>query len=203
MSQKKPPRKVPRTGWKLPPCCLSCEAENSFEERTVPCVQEIRGEDVHYKGPKWVCKECGAAFMSPAQATQGVKLAVKAYQVNHGLMTAAEISEGRKRMGLSSQDLADETDLGVATIKRLEAGTTVQRKTTNKILLRTLAENDVLPDYEIAIEIPGIGRPCAFFPSPCPWEDERPWNQNSWSWSSQFRESQDFTPDFLTPQPVG
>lgn len=180
MSQKKPPRRVPRTGWKLPPRCLTCEAENRFEERSVPCIQEIRGEEVHYQGPKWVCAECGAAFMSPEQATQGVKIAVETYQRKHSLLTAEQIREGRKSKNLSTKELAKGTKLGVATIKRLEAGTTVQQPSTNRLLQVFLSDGAELPDYEFTFDWPA--EPAVCHSGPSPWEKGAAWNlKDPWS----------------------
>jgi hypothetical protein len=81
---KKAPRKVPRNAWKLPPCCLSCKAEDSYELQTASATQEIRGEEVRYSAQKYICTECEATLMSPEQTTQGVKNAVAAYQLKHG-----------------------------------------------------------------------------------------------------------------------
>lgn len=186
MSQKKPPRRVPRTGWKLPPHCLTCEAENRFEERSVPCIQEIRGEEVHYQGGKWVCAECDAAFLSPEQATQGVKIAVETYQREHGLLTAEQIRDGRKSKKLSTKELAKGTKLGVATIKRLEAGTTVQQPSTNRLLHVFLSEGSKTSDYELTFCWHTEAAACPSGRSP--WQKDAAWNTRE-PWSPSQMES--------------
>ncbi len=113
--------------------------------------------------------------MSPKQATDAVKRAVAVFQVKHGLLTAEKIREGRRNKGLSVSELADEAVLGVATIKRLEAGTTVQRSGTNTLLLTVFChEDEELPDYKMSLD-------CKDFASVCSaafakWRDEEPWN---------------------------
>lgn len=124
---------------------------------------------------KWVCAECQTVFMSPSQATESVKLAVTAYQQKHALLTADEIRNGRHRMGLGVSDFAHAADLGEATVKRLEAGTTVQQPSTNRLLLTILSEEQELPDYTISMNCSDFANLC--LPVPSYWNDEEPWNE--------------------------
>ena len=146
----------------------------------MPAVQLIRDEEIHCDVMKWVCAECGAAFMSPAQATEAVKRAVTAYQEKHGLLTADQIRNGRHRLALSVSELASKADLGEATVKRLEAGTTVQRAGTNTLLLTILSGEPELPDYRISLSCSDFTTQCQ--PLNCPWNDDKAWNNpNPWS----------------------
>lgn len=139
-NQKKAPRKVPRTAWKLPPCCLGCRAEDSFELHPVRAIQEIRDEEIHYETEKHVCKECGAALMSPAQTTRSVKNAVAAYQRKYGLLTGEDVAAARKKAAMSSAEFADAAGCGHATIKRVEAGITILSAGNNKLIRDLIAE---------------------------------------------------------------
>jgi transcriptional regulator with XRE-family HTH domain len=136
---KKAPRKVPRNAWKLPPCCLGCEAEDSFELSPVATVQDIRGEEIHYETEKYVCQECWAALMSPAQTTRSVKNAVAAYQRKHGYLTGKAVATARKKAGMSSKDFAEAAGCGLATIKRVEAGITVLSPGNEKLIRDLIA----------------------------------------------------------------
>lgn len=147
----------------------------------MPSTQLIRKEDIRCDVRKWVCAECGAAFMSPAQATDAVRLSISAYQQKHGLLTADQIRTGRLRIGLSVAELADEADLGEATIKRLEAGTTVQRPGTNTLLLTILSDDAELPDYKVCLSCADFSTLC--LPVDSAWDDEQPWNNPS-PWES-------------------
>ncbi len=155
--------------------CPGCSREGTIKEQWMPTVQLIRDEEIKCDVKKWTCSECGAAFMSPTQATEAVKQAVAICQKKHGLLTADQIREGRRKKGLSVGDLAVVAKLGVATIKRLEAGTTIQRLSTNTLLLTVLAEeNDDLPDYHTSIESELISGDDSAVPSQ--WKDEASWN---------------------------
>lgn len=179
----KPPRRKNRGNWNVPAVCPGCTNEGTLVERLMPSSQLIGGEEIHCEVTKWTCKECDAAFMSPAQATESVKRAVTAYQLKHDLLTAAQIREGRKKKGLSVSELAHEADLGVATIKRIEAGTTVQRLGTNTLLLTVFNhEDEVLPDYEISLDCKDFAVACSVALSK--WKDEVPWNLPD-PWNSQ------------------
>jgi len=104
-------------------------------EVMVSGLQLIHGTEIRCDVPKYVCGNCEAAFMSPEQATRGVKLAVAEYQQAHGLLTAEKLKAYRKQRGLRTAELAQRSKLGEATIKRLEAGLTVQTPGTNRLLM--------------------------------------------------------------------
>lgn len=161
---------------------MNCEAKNSFEQRSVPCIQDIRGEEVHYQGPKWVCTECEAAFMSPEQATLGVKAAVETYQSKHGFLIARKIRDDRTACGLSVAELASDANVGVATIKRLEAGTTVQQASTDTLIRKAL-ENHGIPGFSIETEVVLlIDSDWIADTLKQRWNPETPWNkENPWS----------------------
>jgi DNA-binding transcriptional regulator YiaG len=148
---------------------------DSLGEQLVQSMQLIRGEDIVCQVKKWVCAGCEAAFMSPSQATESVKAAVIAYQQKHRLLTAGEIRAGRHRLQLGVSDFAHAADLGEATVKRLEAGTTVQQPSTNRLLLTILSEEQELPDYTISMDCSDFGNLC--LPVPSYWGDEKPWNE--------------------------
>ena len=124
-NQIKEPRKVPRTGWKLPSHCLGCDTADSFDLQLVRSSQLIRGEETSYQTKKYVCTSCGAAVISPAQITQGVKDAIVAYQRKHDRLIGSTIADARKSAGLTSAEFAREAGCGQATIKRVEAGLTI------------------------------------------------------------------------------
>ncbi|MCF7733111.1 MAG: hypothetical protein K9N23_15585 [Akkermansiaceae bacterium] len=175
-------KSVLHPNWSVPANCPGCSKEGTLTEHLMPTCQLIRGEEIHCQVPKWVCAHCGAAFMSPAQATAGVRIAVTAYQREHGLLTAEDIQVGRHRLGLRVAELAEEAEIGEATIKRLEAGTTVQRHGTNRLLLNILSDETELPDYQITMDFPDFPTLC--LPLPSPWEDDKPWN-NPGPWAAQ------------------
>ncbi len=145
MPTKRPPtrRKAPsrqRPEWSLPDQCLSCGyGPDPYVERTVDSVHEIKGEEVSCSVAKWFCRHCNTSFLSPSQADQAVRRGVEAYQMLHGLMTAKEIKAKREEHGWSQSVLADNANLGVASIKRWESGALVQTKANDDSLRRALS----------------------------------------------------------------
>jgi putative zinc finger/helix-turn-helix YgiT family protein len=167
----------------VPAVCPGCSKEGLIEERMIPTTQLISNEEIQCDVKKWVCSGCNAAFMSPKQATDAVKRAVAVYQVKHGLLTAEEIREGRKKKGLTVSELAEAANLGEATIKRLEAGTSVQRLGTNTLLLTVFNnEEEELPDYSFTMEYKYLAGACSALLSK--WLENNPWNAPD-PWNSQ------------------
>lgn len=146
MNPKKAPRKIPRSEWKLPPLCLVCRAKDSYKLLSIPAMQEIRGEEVHYQTDKYVCNACEAALMSPAQATRSVKNAVVAYQQERGLLTGQEVASARNAAKMSAQEFADEAGCGIATVKRVEAGVTVLSSGSERLIRELISKLN--PDEE-------------------------------------------------------
>jgi len=194
----KPPRRKNRGNWSVPAVCPGCSKAGMIEERMIRSTQLIRDEEIECDVKKWVCAGCSAAFMSPKQATDAAKRAIAIYQMKHGLLTAEEIREGRKKKELSVEELADEADLGVATIKRLEAGSTVQRPSTNTLLLTVFnEEHETLPDYQITLDSKNFAAACSAIFSK--WAEQESWNPSDpWSASAQFDASCDYAADSNT-----
>ena len=134
IKRTKPPRRQHRGTGSLPTHCPGCHKSECLAEKAVAMTQLINGEEITCDAPKWVCSECEAAFMSPTQATQAVKIAVACYQVKHDLLTAEAIKKLRKKRDWSVEELAGKSHLGVATIKRIEAGVHVQNQSSNQLL---------------------------------------------------------------------
>lgn len=179
----KPPRRANRGIWTVPSSCPGCDKEGSLTEKAVETEQLIREEDIRCDVLQWVCSDCGAQFMSPEQATNGVKRAVEAYQKKHRLLTAGEIREGRKAAGLSAVELAEKAEIGEATIKRLEAGVTVQQASTNKLLKAALETRKEAADYKIDIVFHSFVH-CvkveqSFWAENAHWNADRPWKDKS------------------------
>lgn len=62
-----------------------------------PSIQLIRDKEIEHDVATWICTDCEATFMSPSQATETVQRAVAIYQMKHGLLTAGQIRENRRR----------------------------------------------------------------------------------------------------------
>lgn len=84
------------------------------------------------------CNACGERFLTPEQA-KAVSIAAKnQIRVRSGLLSPAEISDLRRRLGLSQTELEDLLGLGPKVVTRWETGRVIQEKTAD-VVLRLLA----------------------------------------------------------------
>lgn len=172
--------------WKAPEHCPGCDRADTFGVAEIPSVQIMQGEELAYTTEKYACASCGAEWMSPAQATAGVAKAVSVFQKKHGLLTAKEVRARRSEIDWTQEDLARESGVSIATVKRLESGVHVIGKLYNDTLSAALAEalaGTMEPDYEFTIECTDFTS--AYLPVPSSWNDEEPWNNPS-PWTSQI-----------------
>lgn len=117
------------------PDCPSGHGE--MELRRLNRKTTFRGVDVAYQTEAFVCRECGLEVANVKQAGATQRAISDAYRKAKGLLTGEEIKEGRKRLGLSQKDLADIMSVGIASVKRWEAGI-IQSQSMDHILRLTL-----------------------------------------------------------------
>jgi putative zinc finger/helix-turn-helix YgiT family protein len=124
--------------WHLLPECVACGAEDSYKKARTTTEKVCHGEAFRVEHAHWKCKNCGVGILGPEEAEEAARATVAAYQQAHGLLTATELKNARSVAGWSQSDLAERTSLGIATIKRLETGTTVQTEANDQLLRRVL-----------------------------------------------------------------
>jgi putative zinc finger/helix-turn-helix YgiT family protein len=98
----------------------------------------FKGVDIDCPADCFVCPTCGLEVATVSQGTDIQKSIADAYRKKIGLLTGAEIIEGRKKRGLSQEKLAHMMKVGIASIKRWETGI-IQSKSMNKILQQALS----------------------------------------------------------------
>lgn len=113
--------------------------------------KEVRGEIFTVKHYIWRCGSCGESVMRKEEVNEALRATVLAYQKAHELLTADDIRKGRVGRSWSQQMLADETRLGVATIKRLEGGGVIQTP-HNDYAIREALQNGWEYDRVITVE---------------------------------------------------
>ena len=104
----------------------------------------FRGVDITYQTEHYLCPVCGIEVGSIEQASITQRAISDAYRKTVGLLTSEEIREGRKRLDLTQDDLAQHMCVGIASIKRWEGGI-IQTKSMDHALRRALqgqAAND-------------------------------------------------------------
>lgn len=151
----KPPKRSRRGTWKLQEYCSCCDAKDSTVELTLPSIQVIKGVEIQCEVPKYQCSACEATFMSPTQATKGVKIAVAIYQRNHGLLTAQKIKDARVKHSIRSAEkfAALIGSVSSATLKRIEAGVHIQDKSTDVAIRQAIDAFDIDKQGYFALSI--------------------------------------------------
>lgn len=134
-----PKRKIAK--WKPPGECIACGSESGLLHHRVSSEKVVHGETFHVAHHGYECRDCGFTFLGPDEMDEAVRASVAAYQKQHALLTAEEVRALRKKMKWSQHDLAQYSGLGIATIKRLELGCTVQTKTNNAALVQCFSQD--------------------------------------------------------------
>jgi predicted RNA-binding Zn-ribbon protein involved in translation (DUF1610 family) len=78
-----------------------------------------RGIEVGYRAKYYRCPQCGIEAATVEQTSAMQKEIADTYRKNTGLLTGGEIVEGRKKLKLSQQVLADRMQIGIASLKYL------------------------------------------------------------------------------------
>ncbi len=102
----------------------------------------FRGTRVSFPVEQYVCPECGTEAGTVEQTAAIQKSIADAYRKSVGLLAGKEIVEGRKRMKLTQEELAEKMNVGIASIKRWE-GASIQSKSMDQALRMALRGQNV------------------------------------------------------------
>lgn len=105
----------------------------------------VRGVSVRFSASLNRCNDCGLELSDVHDAAMLQERMADAYRTEVGLLSGEEIRRLRQQRGLSQQALADELEVGIASIKRWETGV-IQSKSMDT-LLRTLLEEHVCNEH--------------------------------------------------------
>lgn len=112
--------------------CFEC-GQADLEMKIMPFVGARYGEEFTVEVPGMFCPSCGFQTLDSDQG-EALTLAVSvAYRRRHGLLTETEIKARRQQAAMSQQQFADYLGVGVATVKRWEAGQ-IQDKAMDELL---------------------------------------------------------------------
>jgi len=92
------------------------------------------------------------------------------------MLSSADVRSKREILNWTQEDLANESGVSIATIKRLESGVHVLGKLLNDVIANTM-ENAILkafPVYQVTVACLEFGNFCPSLQTS--WEDEKPWN---------------------------
>jgi putative zinc finger/helix-turn-helix YgiT family protein len=104
----------------------------------------FRGITVNVAAEQYRCPACGLGVSTVQQSAAAQKALSDAYRKRAGLLTGQQIADGRKKLGLTQEELADRANIGIASIKRWE-GTTIQSRSMDR-LLRTAIGGEICGD---------------------------------------------------------
>lgn len=102
--------------------CPNCEQEHSAssidEQRTV----DVRGETYTVHVNLWECSVCNEEFEDPEKPCDELLAAYSQYRAHHSMLQPEELTEHRKSLGFSMEDLARVAGCLPADIWRAENG---------------------------------------------------------------------------------
>jgi putative zinc finger/helix-turn-helix YgiT family protein len=102
----------------------------------------FRGTEIQVGFERYVCPACATQVEDPAMAAVNQRAIADEYRKASHLLTSGEIAEGRRRLGISQEELARRANVGVASVKRWEAGL-IQTRAMDDALRRALAGGEL------------------------------------------------------------
>lgn len=98
---------------------------------------EVRGDKFTVRVEAMVCPKCGFQILTEEQSAAYTIAIADAYRTAHGLLTTDELKDARTRMRMSQRELARFLRVGIASVKRWEAGLIQDEAMDQLIRLRT------------------------------------------------------------------
>ena len=116
--------------------CFQC-AKGTMHACISKVSGEVRGEPFTVETEAMVCDRCGFQVLTEEQSAGYTAAISDAYRRKHGLLTSEELREARKQLGLSQVQFAKYLKVGVASVKRWEAGLIQDQVLDELIRLKT------------------------------------------------------------------
>jgi len=116
--------------------CFQC-AKGTMHAHISKVSGEVRGEPFTVETEAMVCDRCGFQVLTEEQSAGYTAAISDAYRRKHGLLTSEELREARKRLGFSQVQFAKYLKVGVASVKRWEAGLIQDEALDELIRLKT------------------------------------------------------------------
>jgi len=116
--------------------CPKCHREMEIVRKQMKST--FRGVEISYPVEIFICPACSLEAGTLGQTASVQKAIADSYRRVMGLLTSSEIVDGRTKLGLAQQGLADKMKVGIASIKRWE-GATIQTRSMDTMLRHALA----------------------------------------------------------------
>lgn len=128
--------------------CCNCERAQMVEQ-LVEIVGERHGEEYPVSVSGLHCPSCNYSTIDSSQSEAFAQAVSDAYRKAHGLLTGTEISQRRKRLALTQAQFAQFLSVGVASVKRWEAGQIQEPSMDQLMRLKTDAIERPLFDRQV------------------------------------------------------
>ena len=116
--------------------CYKC-GKGKLTPKTTEIAGEVRGEKFSVLSEAMVCGRCEFQVLSDEQSAAYTVAIADAYRKQQGLLTSKELKETRDRLGMSLRKFAKFVGVGLASVKRWEAGLIQDEAHDQLIRLRT------------------------------------------------------------------
>lgn len=105
--------------------------------RTAEVTGEVRGEKLTVEVEATVCDRCGFQVLTEEQSAAYTVKISDAYREQHGLLTSLQLKRIRERLGMTQKEFAKYLKVGIASVKRWEAGLIQDEAMDELIRLKT------------------------------------------------------------------
>lgn len=116
--------------------CLEC-GNGEYKSAMLLVNGERYGEVFPVSYPGLKCHACGAELMEDREADGLTQMISDSYRAAHGLLTGEEVRTRRGALGMSQQAFAEYLGVGVASVKRWEAGAIQDRAMDELMRVKT------------------------------------------------------------------
>jgi putative zinc finger/helix-turn-helix YgiT family protein len=115
--------------------CINCDER--LARGPVTLSGEYRGEDFSIEMEGVKCLACDYSTIEGRQTAEFSRRLADAYRSRHGLLTSNEVRAARMRVRMSQGEFADYLRVGIASVKRWEAGQVQDAAMDELIRLKT------------------------------------------------------------------
>lgn len=150
----------------LPVVCCGCDQETSWSDTRKVVPSECRGVIHEFEVEMLKCEHCENTIFGEGHTDKWQK----SLKEEHKQYVSEICKKKRNALGLTQDELADRSDFGIATIKRIESA---------QIYLRTSNERNLLECLSSA-EFIGYGLGSVVTPSPSAWGNS--WVRKGGAW---------------------
>lgn len=116
--------------------CINCGNAN-LDFKKVQMTGDVRGETYSVEMMGLECPKCGYSTIQGTDMAELQRLLADKYRTQHGLLTSKQIRARRTHLGMTQEEFAQHLGVGIASVKRWEAGRIQDAASNRNIIERT------------------------------------------------------------------